>query len=161
MCCKKHKLWHSTLTHWTTFQNLFAPFYGKTASLYCWHTSITLWYSCSRKMAQTALSGASSFFSPTPLSKTSKAASLNESILTWCVTQCFGFQWWQKSRLLCLRATITVCVSKRKGCLPTQMYLEACHISSWVSPAMEMVDWRPAVHALCAKEHLSLYKYQK
>lgn len=31
----------------------------------------------------------------------------------------------------CLGATITACVAKKMGCLPTQMYLEACHISAW------------------------------
>lgn len=160
MYCKKHKLQHSTLTHRTTLQNLFAPFCGKIASLYVWHWSAT---SCSIMMTQTALSGASTCFTPTPLRKTSEAASLNERTFTWCVTQRFGAQQWQKSSLHCVWVPPSLPVwKKKKKRLPAKPNVPGtlshqclgCH-----QPGRWQIVGQLCMHYV-PRDTLSLHRYQ-
>lgn len=82
----------TTLTQWTALQNLLVPFYGETASLSSEHPNATLQYSCSRRMAQTALFRASTCFTFTPLINNRKAAPFRESTSAWCVAECSGSQ---------------------------------------------------------------------
>ena len=109
----------------------------------------------------TALSGASTCFTLTPLRKTGKAASLNESTFTWCVTQCFGSHRWQKSSLHSVWVPPSLPVWQKNG-LPANPNVPdslshqhlGCH-----QPGRRWIVDQLCMHYV-PKDTLSLYRYQ-
>lgn len=122
MYCKNRN-YSTTLTQWTTLQNLFVPFYGKTSytvssqMLTCNTPAVEGWHK------QPCLD-------PVPASPshlrwiTGRQHHLRRAPSHGVLHRALAL------RLLCLGDTVSAW-GKKMSCLPTQIYLEACHIGVW------------------------------
>lgn len=107
-----------------------------------------LQYSHSRKMAQTALSGTSTYFTFTPVINSRKAAPWKESTFTRCVT------------VLWLSAYVVPGWGKKWVACQHKFTWKRVTSVSGVSTARKMAECRPAVNEQFVQDTLSFHRFQ-